>query len=170
MKHLFDAMASVAVNLPDDQQRALIKVHPDLANKTQRATALTSESSAEQNGAGVDRLSDAEFAAFERLNEAYRTKFRFSNIIGARRHRKDSILHDFEWLSNDAATETKTAVEENLPNSALLLDQLVLSDDCLKLHGQLSTHVLDTHAGGCGYRDRTRRIGRARREGGCARG
>ena len=63
VKQLFDAMASVVASMPEDQQRALIKVHPDLANKAQRAAGLTSESNAEQNSAGLDRLSDAEYAA-----------------------------------------------------------------------------------------------------------
>jgi 2-oxo-4-hydroxy-4-carboxy--5-ureidoimidazoline (OHCU) decarboxylase len=31
VRQLFDAMVSVVANMPDDQQRALIKVHPDLA-------------------------------------------------------------------------------------------------------------------------------------------
>jgi hypothetical protein len=42
----------------------------------------------------------------------------------------------------------QTRGRRNLPNSALLLDQLVLFDDRLKVQGRLSTHVLDTHAGG----------------------
>ena len=40
---------------------ALIKAHPDLADKTQRAAGLTAESTAEQNSVGLDRLSDAEY-------------------------------------------------------------------------------------------------------------
>jgi 2-oxo-4-hydroxy-4-carboxy--5-ureidoimidazoline (OHCU) decarboxylase len=42
-----------------DLRLALIRVHPDLASKTQRAAGLTADSS----GAGLDRLSDAEFQA-----------------------------------------------------------------------------------------------------------
>lgn len=148
VRQLFNAMASVVASMPEDQQQALIKVHPDLANKAQRAAGLTPESSAEQSSAGLDQLSDAEYAAFERLNNAYRAKFGFPYIVCARRHTKDSILRDFERrLLNDATTETKRAIEEICRIAALRVDQLVVSDDRLKVHGRLSTHVLDNHAG-----------------------
>jgi 2-oxo-4-hydroxy-4-carboxy-5-ureidoimidazoline decarboxylase len=127
---------------------ALIKAHPDLANKTQRAAGLTAESSAEQNSVGLDRLSDAEYDAFERVNNAYRAKFGFPYIVCVRRHTKDSILRDFERrLPNDAATETQVSIEEICRIAALRLDQQVASEDRLKVHGRLSTHVLDTHSG-----------------------
>ncbi|MFX4721669.1 2-oxo-4-hydroxy-4-carboxy-5-ureidoimidazoline decarboxylase, partial [Acinetobacter baumannii] len=77
-------------------QLALLRAHPDLANKTQRAAGLTAESTDEQNSAGLDRLSDAEYAAFERVNTAYRDKFGFPYIVCIRRHTKDSVLRDFE--------------------------------------------------------------------------
>ena len=91
---LFAAMKQVVDNAPAEQRLALIKVHPDLANKTQRAAGLTAESNAEQNSVGLDRLSDAEFEAFERVNNAYRAKFGFPYIVCARRHTRDSILRD----------------------------------------------------------------------------
>jgi 2-oxo-4-hydroxy-4-carboxy-5-ureidoimidazoline decarboxylase len=127
---------------------ALIKAHPDLADKTQRAAGLTAESSAEQNSVGLDRLSDAEYEVFERVNNAYRAKFGFPYIVCVRRHTKDSILRDFERrLPNDAATETRTSIAEICRIAALRVDQLVMSDDRLEVHGRLSTHVLDTHGG-----------------------
>ena len=96
---------------------ALIKAHPDLANKTQRAAGLTAESNAEQNSVGLDRLSDAEYEAFERVNNAYRAKFGFPYIVCVRRHTKDSILRDFERrLPNDATTEIADLDRGNLPD------------------------------------------------------
>ena len=145
---LFAAMKSVVERAPQDLRLALIKSHPDLANKTQRAAGLTVESTAEQNSVGLDRLSDAEYEAFERVNNAYRSKFGFPYIVCVRRHTKDSILVDFERrLPNDAATETATSIAEICRIAALRLDLLVKSDDRLKVHGRLSTHVLDTHSG-----------------------
>src|SRR6185369_6660362 len=67
---LFDAMKAVVDRAPSDIHLELIKAHPDLANKTQRAAGLTPESNAEQNSVGLDRLSDAEYEAFERVNNA----------------------------------------------------------------------------------------------------
>ena len=145
---LYAAMKAVVEHAPEDKRLALIKAHPDLANKTQRAAGLTAESNAEQNSVGLDRLSDAEFAAFERANSAYRAKFGFPYIICVRRQTRDSILRDFERrLPNDAATEIKASVAEICRIAALRLDQLVTSDDRLPVNGRLSTHVLDTHNG-----------------------
>ena len=127
---------------------ALIKAHPDLADKTERAAGLTADSNFEQNSAGLDRLSDAEYAAFERVNNAYRAKFAIPYIVCVRRHTKDSILRDFEQrLPNDAETETRRSIAEICRIAALRLDQLVSADDRLKVHGRLSTHVLDNHSG-----------------------
>src|SRR6202790_1331316 len=148
VKQLFDAMKAALDRAPSELRLALIKAHPDLANKTQRAAGLTAESSAEQNSAGLDRLSDAEYVAFERVNNAYRAKFGFPYIVCVRRHTRDSILRDFERrLPNDAKTEMQTSIEEICRIAALRLDQLVMSDDRLQVHARLSTHVLDTHSG-----------------------
>jgi len=145
---LFAAMKQVVGNAPAERRLALIKAHPDLASKTQRAAGLTAESNAEQNSVGLDRLSDAEFDAFERVNNAYRAKFGFPYIVCARRQTRDSILRDFERrLPNDVTTETQTSIGEICRIAALRLDQLVTSDDRLSVHGRLSTHVLDTHGG-----------------------
>jgi 2-oxo-4-hydroxy-4-carboxy-5-ureidoimidazoline decarboxylase len=145
---LFGAMKAAVDRAPSELRLALIKGHPDLANKTQRAAGLTAESNDEQNSVGLDRLSDAEYEAFERVNNAYRSKFGFPYIVCVRRHTKDSILRDFERrLPNDANTETQASIAEICRIAALRLDQLVKSDDRLAVHGRLSTHVLDTHSG-----------------------
>jgi 2-oxo-4-hydroxy-4-carboxy-5-ureidoimidazoline decarboxylase len=148
VKPLFEAMKAAVDRAAPELRLALIKAHPDLANKTQRAAGLTAESNAEQNSVGLDRLSDAEYEAFERVNNAYRAKFGFPYIVCVRRHTKDSILRDFERrLPNDASTETQKSIEEICRIAALRVDQLVMSDDRLGVHGRLSTHVLDTHGG-----------------------
>jgi 2-oxo-4-hydroxy-4-carboxy-5-ureidoimidazoline decarboxylase len=148
VRQLFAAMKTAVDRGAPDLRLALIKAHPDLANKTQRAAGLTAESNDEQNSVGLDRLSDAEYEAFERVNNAYRTKFGFPYIVSVRRHTKDSILRDFERrLPNDAVTETQKSIEEICRIASLRLDLLVTGDDRLQVHGRLSTHVLDTHSG-----------------------
>src|ERR1700730_4843542 len=145
---LFAAMKAAVDAAPSELRLALIKAHPDLANKTQRAAGLTAESNAEQNSVGLDRLSDAEYEAFERVNNAYRAKFEFPYIVCVRRHTKDSILRDFERrLPNDANTETQKSIEEICRIAALRVDQLVSADDRLQVQGRLPTHVPDTHSG-----------------------
>ena len=148
VNQLFAAMKATVDRAAPELRLALIRAHPDLANKTQRAAGLTAESNAEQNSVGLDRLSDAEYEAFERVNNAYRAKFEFPYIVCVRRHTKDSILRDFERrLPNDAKTETQKSIEEICRIAALRVDQLVTADDRLQVQGRLSTHVLDTHSG-----------------------
>jgi 2-oxo-4-hydroxy-4-carboxy-5-ureidoimidazoline decarboxylase len=148
VRRLFEAMKAAVDHAPPELRLALIKAHPDLANKTRRAAGLTAESNSEQDGAGLDRLSDAEYEAFERANNAYRAKFGFPYIVCVRRHTRDSILRDFaRRVPNDAKTEMQRSIEEILRIAALRLDRLVTSDDRLNVHGQLSTHVLDNHNG-----------------------
>jgi 2-oxo-4-hydroxy-4-carboxy-5-ureidoimidazoline decarboxylase len=133
---------------PPEQQLALIKDHPDLAGKAARAGTMTVHSKAEQASAGLDRLAEAEFAQFHRLNDAYREKFGMPFIICVRRHSKDSILQQFERrLQNTMSAETEAALGEIFRIAALRLDQRIEAADGLEVHGRLSTHVLDTQAG-----------------------
>ncbi len=145
---LYRAMTDAVRNATDARQRALIDGHPDLAGKAAREGKLTADSTAEQAGAGLDRLSEEEFAVLHRLNDAYRAKFGMPFIVCVRRHGKDSILSEFaRRLGNDAAVERKTALSEIFRIAALRLDLRVKGPDRLKVHGHLSTHVLDIHGG-----------------------
>jgi 2-oxo-4-hydroxy-4-carboxy-5-ureidoimidazoline decarboxylase len=145
---LHDAMAQAVRALAPDQRHALIIGHPDLAGKAARAGTMTHDSKAEQASAGLDRLSDGEFARFHKLNTAYQQKFAMPFIICVRRHTKDSILRQFERrLENSAEAELEAALTEIFRITALRLDQRVEASDKLKVHGRLSTHVLDTQRG-----------------------
>jgi 2-oxo-4-hydroxy-4-carboxy-5-ureidoimidazoline decarboxylase len=145
---LHAACAGTVADAPAERQLALIRGHPDLAGKAARAGELTDDSTTEQASAGLDRLSEAEFAAFHRLNDAYKAKFGFPFIVCVRRHGKESILRQFERrLGNDAAAERAAALAEVLRIAALRMDLKVSAPDRLPVHGRLSTHVLDTRSG-----------------------
>jgi 2-oxo-4-hydroxy-4-carboxy-5-ureidoimidazoline decarboxylase len=145
---LAETMQQAVMQASSERQHALIAGHPDLANKAVRLDTLTLDSQAEQTSAGLDRLNNEEFERFHRLNTAYREKFGIPFIICARRHAKDSILREFERrLHNDADQERQTALGEISRIAALRLDQHVRGPDRLKVHGRLSTHVLDTYHG-----------------------
>jgi 2-oxo-4-hydroxy-4-carboxy-5-ureidoimidazoline decarboxylase len=145
---LYDAMTAAVRNAGDARQMALINRHPDLAGKAARAGAITADSKLEQSSAGLDQLSAEEFADFHRLNDAYHAKFGIPFIVSVRRHGKDSILRQFELrLRNDAAQERDAALNEIFRIVALRLDQRIAAPGRLKVHGVLSTHVLDTHSG-----------------------
>jgi 2-oxo-4-hydroxy-4-carboxy-5-ureidoimidazoline decarboxylase len=145
---LHERMAE-AVRVADETRKlALLNAHPDLAGKAARAGTLTSESKAEQHGAGLDRLSEDEFNTFHRLNERYRKAFGFPFIICVGRHTNDSVFRQFERrLKNDVAAEQAAALQEITRIAALRLDRHVNAPDRLKVNGRLSTHVLDTSLG-----------------------
>ncbi len=145
---LFETLKSAVREASPAERMALLRGHPDLAGKAARAGALTAESSGEQTSAGLDQLGEAEFAAFHRLNDAYRAKFAFPFIICVRRHTKESILTSFEdRLGHTQEAEQAMALAEIDRIAALRLDALVTGEGRLKIAGRLSTHVLDTHGG-----------------------
>ena len=145
---LYATMTDAVEGADAKRQLALIKAHPDLAGKAARAGDITADSKAEQTSAGLDRLSQQDYARFHRLNDAYRMKFGIPFIVCVRRHTKDSILQQFERrLMNEASIELNTALGEVFRIAALRLDQHVSAPDRLKVDGRLSTHVLDTHSG-----------------------
>ncbi len=106
---LHAALMAVVMEAGPALQRRLIAAHPELGAKV----ALTRESEAEQSGAGLRHLSEAEFARFTALNAAYRKKFGQPFIICVRQHDKAGIFAAFEArLNRDAATEHKAALAE----------------------------------------------------------
>ncbi|OYZ43387.1 MAG: OHCU decarboxylase, partial [Novosphingobium sp. 16-62-11] len=107
-----DLMAVVHDALPEEQL-ALICAHPELAGKAAIDRTLTDASAAEQASAGLDRLSEDEFARFHALNAAYRERFGFPFIICVRLTDKAGILAAMEArLANDRETEIATAIAQ----------------------------------------------------------
>ena len=97
----------------DEKQLALICAHPDLVGRAALAGTLTPSSTAEQSGAGLNRLDVEEIATFQKYNQAYRDKFGFPFVICARLNKKEAILKAFPArLGNSREQEIKTALEE----------------------------------------------------------
>jgi 2-oxo-4-hydroxy-4-carboxy-5-ureidoimidazoline decarboxylase len=142
---LFNAMTDAVRSADPTRQLQLIKGHPDLGERT---AALTAASKAEQAGARLDDLSKKDLERFERLNTAYQTKFSMPFILCVRRHTRESILGQFDRrLQNARDVERETALTEIFRIAALRLADHVIAPDQLKVHGLLSTHVLDTSRG-----------------------
>jgi 2-oxo-4-hydroxy-4-carboxy-5-ureidoimidazoline decarboxylase len=145
---LHAAMMGAVHASSSETKLAFLCAHPDLAGKAARAGAITSESRNEQAGAGLDALSEEEFARFHRLNEAYRAKFGFPFIICVRRHTRESILRQFERrLMHDPAAERAAALAEVASITRLRVVDKVAGEGVPQVNGRLSTHVLDVHAG-----------------------
>mgnify|MGYP001179501826 CR=1 FL=1 len=110
---LAQAMAAVLNAASEADQLQVLRAHPDLAGKAAVAGELTEDSSREQAGAGLDRLTEEEFQRFQTLNDAYRQKFDFPFILAVRGHDKHSILRAFEErLENTPEQERRTAIEQ----------------------------------------------------------
>jgi OHCU decarboxylase len=106
---LHAAFVAVVNEAGEDKQLDLIRAHPELGARI----GLTDASTAEQQGAGLKNLTEAEFVQFTALNAAYREKFGFPFVICVRRHTKSSILAAFaERLAHDPAAERATALAE----------------------------------------------------------
>jgi 2-oxo-4-hydroxy-4-carboxy-5-ureidoimidazoline decarboxylase len=92
---------------------ALILAHPDLAGRLARAGALTAESTREQAGLGLDRLSEELYDRITSLNAAYRARFGFPFIICARMTTLEGMLEAFETrLHHDRETEIREALRQ----------------------------------------------------------
>lgn len=110
------------------RQLELVRAHPDLAGRLARQNALTPDSAREQAGAGLDRLTDAELAEFQRLNTAYLARFGFPFIICARLNAKSAILAAMQTRSsNSPEAEFATALGEIEKIALLRLNDLLAS-------------------------------------------
>ena len=113
LANLHAAMVAVVRHASQDQQLTLIRAHPDLAGRAARAGDLTDASTKEQASAGLDQLTDKEFARFHALNDAYQAQFGIPFIMAVRGAGKVAILSGFEErLRNDPATEVATALAQ----------------------------------------------------------
>ena len=105
--------AAAVAAAPRETRLALIRAHPDLAGKAARAGAMAEDSKREQAGAGLDSLTDAEFARVTDLNTGYRDRFGFPFIFAVKGATKTMILDAFAArLPNDAETEFETALAQ----------------------------------------------------------
>lgn len=87
-------------SLPDEQL-ALLQAHPDLGTRARVSEA----SSAEQAGAGLDQLTQAEFERLRKLNETYRDKFGFPFLFAVKGSTKHDILDALERRARSSREE-----------------------------------------------------------------
>jgi len=123
---LRQAMAEIVAEAGAEAQLTLVRAHPDLAGKLARAGTLAPASAEEQAGLGLDRLSDAEFDEFERLNTAYRALFGFPFVIAVKRQTRASVLAAFyARLGHTPAQQLQTALSEIDAIAGFRLDALL---------------------------------------------
>lgn len=119
---LHQQMVGVVNAMSQEEKLALIRAHPDLGSRAKMAEASVKE----QAGAGLDRLTPAEYERFQSLNQAYQEKFAFPFIIAVKNHTKDSILAAFDRrLQNPINTELQQALIEIAQIARFRLNDLV---------------------------------------------
>ena len=123
---LHNALARVFRAASGKERLGVLAAHPDLAGKLAQARRLTPESTAEQAGAGLDLLSDAERETFMRLNTAYVGKFGFPFIIAVRDNTKASILKAFETRIGNSGDEEFDIACKQVERIALLRLKTIL--------------------------------------------
>ena len=101
LAHLKHCMVQVLAGAGREAQVALIRAHPELAGKAMVSNTLTSESTNEQNKAGLTQCTTEELARIDKLNAAYAERFGFPFILAVRGARgsgmtKAEILATFE--------------------------------------------------------------------------
>ncbi len=103
-----------AFRTADEEERiAVLRAHPDLAGKLAAAGRLSAQSTGEQAGAGLDRLTDADRAAFQRRNAAYVEKHGIPFVVAVRDHDRAGIEAAFDRrIGNDRASEVEEACRQ----------------------------------------------------------
>ena len=123
---LHAALSTTMRAAPKEKQLALIRAHPDLAGRLAQQNQLTAESTREQASAGLNRMSDAELAEFQKNNAAYLARLGFPFIICARLNNRATILAAMQSrLNNSPDAEFHTALSEIEKIARLRLDDLL---------------------------------------------
>jgi 2-oxo-4-hydroxy-4-carboxy-5-ureidoimidazoline decarboxylase len=89
---LHQAMMAVVEAASAEERLALLRAHPDLGTRARMSDASTGE----QQGAGLDRLTAAEFDRLQRLNLAYREKFGFPFLFAVKGSTQHDVLDSLE--------------------------------------------------------------------------
>ncbi len=119
-------MAQIFRSASDEERLGVLLAHPDLAGKLAAAKRLTADSTAEQASAGLDSLTDAERAEFERVNTGYVAKHGFPFIIAVRDYDKPGIMEAMgRRLNYDTPTERAEAERQVARIGELRLQQML---------------------------------------------
>ena len=123
-------MCAVLRAAPYGQRLGVLNAHPDLAGRLALAGGLTSDSTAEQASAGLDKCMPEEFDRLQALNDAYKAKFGFPFIMAVKGRSRAEIILAFEArVNNDAETEFTTALAQVERIALLRLNDMLPSGE-----------------------------------------
>jgi 2-oxo-4-hydroxy-4-carboxy-5-ureidoimidazoline decarboxylase len=110
---LHGAMVAVVERASESEKLALLRAHPELAGRAAVRGELTADSTHEQQGAGLDRCTPAEYARLHDLNARYNATFGFPFILAVKGFDRAGILREFaRRVDSDRATELEDALAQ----------------------------------------------------------
>ncbi|MFF3952823.1 2-oxo-4-hydroxy-4-carboxy-5-ureidoimidazoline decarboxylase [Streptomyces sp. NPDC001890] len=110
---LHTAMIDVVRSRPRAERIDFLCAHPELAGKEAQSGTMTSDSTTEQKGAGLDALAPAELDLITRLNAEYRERHGFPFIICVGDYTKQEIFDEFRRRTgNGTEAELSEAVSQ----------------------------------------------------------
>ena len=110
---LHAAMCLTVDTAAPSEQLGLICAHPELAGKEAEEGTLTTASTGEQRGAGLDQCSKQELERLRQLNKDYRARFGFPFVVAVKGLTRHQIMDRVEArLANDRDTEFRTCLNE----------------------------------------------------------
>jgi 2-oxo-4-hydroxy-4-carboxy-5-ureidoimidazoline decarboxylase len=119
---LLAALMSAVEKGEPEARLALLRAHPDLGTRARVSTASANE----QTGAGLDRLTPAEFDRLHRMNAAYRDKFGFPFLFAVKGATKADILQALESrLSATPEAELREALRQVYRIAGFRLEETV---------------------------------------------
>ncbi|MGN7458049.1 2-oxo-4-hydroxy-4-carboxy-5-ureidoimidazoline decarboxylase [Paenibacillus pasadenensis] len=108
-EELHAAMERAVREAGEEAVLALLRQHPDLGARL----VMSEHSVAEQQGAGLDRLSPEEYETFSALNRQYVERFGFPFILAVKGKDKDGILQALqERTPREREAELEQALRE----------------------------------------------------------
>ncbi|UPM44985.1 2-oxo-4-hydroxy-4-carboxy-5-ureidoimidazoline decarboxylase [Halocatena salina] len=117
-----ETMESTVRNASREEKLALLRAHPDLGERAD----MTEASQREQASAGLDQLTQDQYEAFQRLNEAYQDKFEFPFIMAVKDESPGAIREAMEdRLDHSNSEEFQTALDEVNKIAQLRIEKLI---------------------------------------------
>ena len=100
-------------NTNEDCKLELIQKHPSLAGKLAGQGKLSTNSTQEQQNAGLNTMSEENILEFNELNQKYDDKFKFPFIIAVNELNADNILKEFrKRINHKENTEIIIAIKQ----------------------------------------------------------
>ncbi len=119
---LCDCMNARVKSASPEEQRALLRAHPDLGTRAR----VSPSSAKEQAGAGLDRLTQEEYDCLIQLNNAWKEKFGFPFLYAVKGSDKLAIIEAMERrLHSPQEEEFAEALEQVFRIARYRLEEIV---------------------------------------------